>query len=517
MSRRTAVVVRVLVIVPAMLAGAASGASARTVLTPVALVGEAAAGATGAEYDRLLEPVINATGDVAFRADLGNAGLGTLAVVGPSAGVNSPVGVLARRLEPVPGATGDVTYGIFSKPALSDAGDVAFESSTFGGRRVLVGPTDGPGSPLGVIAQAGGPVSGSTADGTFDPNLAIGAPSINAAADVAFIASINLPDPASPAAVTAIVGPTAGAGSPRGLLWTSGQPAPGAAAGATFADFSQLGLVNVPDLNNEGDIAFLAQVQPADPTQDDYSTVFGPTQDDYWAVFGPTAGAGSPVGQLVSGIDSFPLAGGTLSDLSFRGPSLNDAGHVAFLGTGPFRRPDGSSEEATAVFAPTGDGYGGLGVIAMTGDPIPGSPEGLRLRNLLPPHLNNHGDLVFLASLRDADNDPIDADRDTALMGYVDGELQILLREGDTAGIVTPDGQLDAKVVDEFFVDRPQVFSQRFDAPAQISDIGTVAVSLIFADGAGGVFTLPATPIPEPATGVVLLFTAAVFVTRRRP
>ena len=128
-----------------------------------------------------------------------------------------------------------VLLSFFGFPALNASGDIAFEAS-FGSGSAVFGPTAGAGSPLGPIAQQDevapgvddGAVFGFFTGEFFDLSL-------NASGDVAFGAFLRTePGFGFPLAGTAIFGPTAGAGSPLGLIVRSGDPAPGVGDGAVF-------------------------------------------------------------------------------------------------------------------------------------------------------------------------------------------------------------------------------------------------------------------------------------------
>ena len=227
--------------------------------------------------DILNPPSINAAGDVAFLADLRtepafDEGFGIdSAILGPTMGAGSPLGVIARTNALAPG-TDEAVFDFFTgSPWLNASGDVAFSAFLFAGLGPefgpefgdgpvlnlndagLFGPTSGAGSSLGLIAQPGDPAPGTDDSAAFD--FIFDTPSINDSGDVAFNAFLRTGTGAdvSDSNAGAIFGPTFGAGSSLGPIARADEPAPGVDDDAEFDFF-----FDTPSLNAQGDVAFLA-------------------------------------------------------------------------------------------------------------------------------------------------------------------------------------------------------------------------------------------------------------------
>ena len=225
----------------------------QTTFNQIALTGELAPGAAdGAEFDAFTGfPVINASGDVAFAADLRTGSSGTEvtfnndeAIFGPVSGAGSPLGIVARDDALAPGVSDGAEFSNFGSFAINASGDVAFaaflrtgpggSAVTFDNNQAIFGPVSGAGSSLGVIARTNDLAPG-VADGS--EFSFVGAPALNAAGDVAF--SANLRAGPGGTAVTggnngAVFGPVSGVGSSLGVIARTDSLAPGVSDGAEF-------------------------------------------------------------------------------------------------------------------------------------------------------------------------------------------------------------------------------------------------------------------------------------------
>lgn len=189
-------------------------AAAQFTFNQIAVTGDLAPGVDdGAEFDFFSgNPTLNAAGDVAFEAflrrgsgpDAGDVSSGNNrnAIFGPAAGAGTPLSVLAREGQAAPGVDDGAEFSFFGSPALNDAGDVAFSAGlrledgsgagnvdTGNNRTAILGPDAGGGAPLSVLARAGQTAPGVHDGAEFD--LFSGTPTLNAAGDVAFLASLR--------------------------------------------------------------------------------------------------------------------------------------------------------------------------------------------------------------------------------------------------------------------------------------------------------------------------------------
>ena len=180
----------------------------------VALTGESAPGvADGAAFGSFSFPALNASGDVAFRAEL-QTGTGptvtfdnAFAIFGPTSGAGSVLGLIAREDAPAPGVSDGAAFDFFdSEVVLNASGDVAFEADlrTSSGAAVIefgpdsndeaiFGPTSGAGSgfggALGLIARENDLAPGVADGAEFD--IFVGEPVLNGSGDVAFEALLR--------------------------------------------------------------------------------------------------------------------------------------------------------------------------------------------------------------------------------------------------------------------------------------------------------------------------------------
>ncbi|MEM8866344.1 MAG: choice-of-anchor tandem repeat NxxGxxAF-containing protein, partial [Planctomycetota bacterium] len=141
--------------------------------------------------------------------------------------------------------------------------------------------------------------------------------------------------------------------------------------------------------------------------------------------------------------------------------------------------------------------------VAREDDPAPGA-GGAEYSFFSDPALNAAGDMAFEAFLRTGDTGPeVDGSNDGALFAFVDGEPQLIVREGDPFTVFPDAGPPEVRTIS--FID--------FDRLNGMSDTGGLAFKLFFTDDTSGIFTT--TIIPEP-TSLALLATAAPLLLGRR-
>ena len=371
----------------------------------IAREGDLAPGVSdGAVFNNLLQPRVNASGEVLFEASLRTGPGGTPvtfnneAIFALLSGAGSPLGLIVREGDVAPGVSDGAVLGFINPPAFNDSGDVAFEALlrtgpegtpvTLDNNRAIFGPVSGAGSPLGVIVREGDLAPG-VSDGTMLFNL--GTPALNASGDVSFSAELG-----TGADNQSIFGPVSGAGSSLGVVASEGEMAPGL-EGAEFG-----ALPNVNNLNDSGDVVFQASLVDTDPG--------GAVFDIDSAIFGPVSGAGSSLGLIVREGDMAPgLEGAEFvffgdQDNFFDAPAFNNSGDLAFLGLLDL----GPDEEggAEALFTRID---GEITLIARVGDLVEVSVNGVTEQRTImgsifnfssafllePDSLSDSGELVF--------------------------------------------------------------------------------------------------------------------------
>ena len=439
---------------------------AQVTFSQIAITGGEAPGVDGAEFGGFNPgigpggPAINASGDVAFKTLLTGTGPDVQAIFGPTSGAGSPLGLLAQEGVPAPGVDDGAELSLrFNHLSLNASGDVAF----LGAENIstIFGPTSGAGSPLGPVVQGG-----IQAPGMDDGVLLsfFGFPALNASGDIAFEAGFS--------SGSAVFGPTAGAGSSLGPIAQQNEVAPGVDDGAVFGPLT--GEFFDLSLNASGDVAFgaILRTEPGFPFEGESAGS---------AIFGPTAGAGSPLGLIVRSGDPAP---GVSDGAVFGGqnPSvLNDSGDVvisAFLRTGTGNEVNNNND--TAIFGPTAGAGSPLGLIVRENTPAPGVDDGATFDNLISssPSLNASGDIAFVAGLRTGTGDIVDESNDAGLFTFVDGEFQLVVREGDLFTVTLPDGSsTEDRTIASF------VFSQN-----GMNDAGMLVFLLNFTNDTQGIF-----------------------------
>ena len=258
------------------------------VISAVAVQGSPAPG--GGQFSAFHDPSMNASGDIAFVADL-SGGTATQGVFLARTGSISAV-ALQGSLAP-----GGETFDLFGAPSLNRAGAVAFVAALTGGSAAQGMFLTSKGV-TSVVALQGDAAPG-TGTGTY---TGFGRPSLNDGGKIAFGANVS--------GGTATQGVFVASSGGVSAVALQGSGAPG---GGTFAAFSS------PSLNKSGAVAFAADVSGGAAAQGVFLVSKGVIS--VVALVGDTAPGTS--GGTFSGFDVPPL--------NLGGPALSDGGVVAFL------------------------------------------------------------------------------------------------------------------------------------------------------------------------------------------
>ncbi|MEM7626906.1 MAG: choice-of-anchor tandem repeat NxxGxxAF-containing protein [Planctomycetota bacterium] len=484
-------------------------AGAGSTLSVLARAGDLAPGvADGAVFDFFSSPQLNASGDVAFNAVLrtGNGpGAGDVdasndrVIVGPGSGSGMALSVLARTGNPAPGVTDGAAFLTLGPTALTTTGDVTFTAFLrtgdgpgagkvdFDNDGAFFGPRSDTGSALGILVRERGPSPGVYDGSTIKYIQAF--PITNSSGDIAFSAVITTG--------VAVFGPRAGTGSRSGILVRDGAPAPGVTDVAEFGGFDYV------TLNDTGDVAFITSLRTGD------GLGAGDVDDtNQKAVFGPEAGAGSALGVLVREGDPAP---GVTDDAVFDHfgfINLNAAGDIAFrawLRGGEERVLGAPDPSNVAVFGPGAGAGSALDVLARAGDPAPGVDDGAVFRSFDGVRINAAGTVTFGAALRTGDEPgagEVNINNQSALFAYVNGVLELIVREGDLFTVDLTDSLAETRTI------------SHINSSGGFNDAGEMALSLAFTDGTSGIFTVT---IPEPGVGALLAMGIGLLMRRSAP
>ncbi|MFN3166892.1 MAG: choice-of-anchor tandem repeat NxxGxxAF-containing protein [Phycisphaeraceae bacterium] len=221
--------------------------------------GEAAPGTgPGVFFERILYPVFNNAGDIAFVGALTGPGLNPDPDVNDTGGIWSVsagvTGLVARRADAAPGTGPGVVFTEFTNPVLGGAGTAAFRGSLGGPQGASVtnsrGIWSGAGGSVGLVTRLGDAAPGTGPGIVFsgiDNEV-----SINNAGDVAFLAFLEGPG----VDITNGRGIWAGSQGTLQLVVRSGEPAPGTGPGVVFRNsFNSFSSI---EFNSKGDTAFIA-------------------------------------------------------------------------------------------------------------------------------------------------------------------------------------------------------------------------------------------------------------------
>jgi hypothetical protein len=264
------------------------------------------------------------------------------------------------------------------------------------------------------------------------------------------------------------------------VLAAQGRTAPGFSSGETFD------AVQFPDLNDSGNVAFVAAVNGF---ESDTNPFLGEA-----IYFGPAGGI-NPL--VLIGDTATELAGDTYAEfVNAFGPMINDAGQITFVAI-----VEGATTTANNnLVVMVGDvaDAANLRVAAREGVTLDQNgaafPTGASLSDS--PLVNNAGDVAFHIT---------EGDGSTSLwLAYRTGELLRLVGSGDLFTVA----EGDIRTVTALKM------GTNIDGYQYLSENGSVVFGLLFDDGSEGVFTSNIT-IPEPA-GLALALAAGGLLLRRR-
>lgn len=369
----------------------------------IAITGDAAPGAgAGVVFDRVYFPVINNAGQVAFQGLLSGAGVTETNNTGAWFGDNGTVSLLAREGDAVPEVGPDVVMDTIGRLRISDSGQVA-----------MVITFNGPGlsstNNLSVWSQDQNGVLGMVArEEEMAPSTVPG--------DVFRSISpfITFSDSGQVAFGSSLEGPIVDGAQDSGI-WAEdsgqlsmvvrrGDAAPGTSSGTVFYAMWS------PVINESGEIAFVGFLSGDDIDE---------TND-----IGVWAESGQTLNLIARAGSSAPGAGpGAVFLDDFRPPVINDAGQVAFLGG-----YDAPSGRRAAIWS---QGSGTLDVVAVERGLAPGiETSSATFRELGEPTINGAGDVAFIGRIGSSSG--VTAQNNTGIWSQRDGELLLVVREGDT-------------------------------------------------------------------------------------
>jgi hypothetical protein len=169
-------------------------------------------------------------------------------------------------------------------------------------------------------------------------------------------------------------------------------------------------------------------------------------------------------------------------------------------------RPVGTGSYKYGIWS--ADKEGEISVIAVDGDPAPGTPAGTTFRISRPfPILNPLGHVAFTASLL---GDGVNSTNNDGLWAQdAAGLLRLVVREGELFEVAPGDLRTISAISTAFSPNAGIGHPQFFNANHQL------ALRLSFTDSSHGIFTLSLT-VPEPGAGVLIVGCVVGLLTRRK-
>jgi hypothetical protein len=214
------------------------GALAQGRTDTIALPGQAAPGVGGGTFSSLFTPVINASGQTAFGAEI-TGGSNTDGIFRSNNG--APLTAIGRRGQTAPGAGGGTFASLFSR-VLNDSGQTAFYADITGGTNTAGIFRSDSANTLSAIARVDQSAPGEGGGTLFAFSSAV----LNASGQTAFLASV-----AGGSNAQGVF--RSSSGSTLTAIARAGQSAPGA-GGGTFSSLA------APVLNDGGQTAFTSSI-----------------------------------------------------------------------------------------------------------------------------------------------------------------------------------------------------------------------------------------------------------------
>lgn len=435
----------------------------------------------GVLYRDFGSPVLNSSGQTAFRArTIGNGipnpkrdgiwseGLGSLDLV-------------AREHEPAPGTTnGEVfnSVGHYSSiTLLSDSGHTAFGGSLIGGgadpsnRRGIW--SNGTGS-TALVARGGEQAPGTPPGVRFGGIL--GTETINSAGHTAFSAFLSGGDVGR--------GIWSDRSGSLGANVLEGDQVPGLMNSVTFSGFSN------PKLNSTDQIAFIGSISGAgiDVTND----------DGIWSEGNGTLALVARTGDQAPGAPD----GVEFSRFAVSMPLLNANGQTAFIadltGTGV------NESNESGIWS---ENSGSLALVARAGDPAPGTAGDAIFGSFSLLNVNSAGQTAFLAVVTGEGVDHSNS------YGFWAEDRAGILRQIARVGNSLQVGPGDVRTITRLSMHRNSGNDE--GRPSAFNDLGQLAFRADFADGTQGIFISDLATLPEPATAGMLILGFIAFSFKR--
>ena len=513
-----------------LLVGTLCSSASAQLLRTVTLSGDPAPGtSSGVIFDSFSgAPALNSVGQVAFFGHLADAGVGGPIGEGIWSGVPSSLTLVVRTGSHAPGTPGGVTFlGVINgttSPVLNSSGQTVFYGRLSTNSEGIWSEGAGP---LGLVARRGENAPG-TSNGEEYSSLA--SPVLNSSGKSAFLAGLTGigVDDMNDVGIW-----SEGAGS-LGLVARKGTQAPDVANGVLFSGLES------PVLNSAGQTAFLGFLGGNGVDNTNYIGIWSEGSGSLKLVArqGEDA-ADMPPGVLFGGLLNPVLnsAGQIAFKANLTGGGLNTAnggiwsgvdGNLSLVALAGDPAPGTTSGVNYFAFAKpalnsagqvaflgflTGigvatnergiwsEGFGPLGLVAREGDQAPGTPSGVSFGSLRSPALNSAGQTAFITSLTGSG---IDSTNDLGIWAEDrSGLLRLIAREGEPLEVESGEFRTISRLNFQQGTGNDDGHASGFN------DLGQLTFKATFIDGTSGIFISNLATLPEPSS-LLLVATAIV-------
>jgi hypothetical protein len=414
--------------------------------------------------------------------------------------VGGPLELVARKGGQAPTLAAGVNFAQLRFPIMDPAGRIVFEASletTTGGVTAEndSGVWSSESGMWTVIAREGSPAPGGPPDGRFDDLYRGTAPMISAAGDVHFSARLQL----NGGSVTA---------DNNSGLWTEksgvltlsareGDQPPGTPLGVRFGE------LYVSTISDSG-IAFAAPLVPSlggVTTRDDTGIWAEKTGELTLIAREGNPAPGMPADIVFSDLGTHQFGEGHYLT-GF--PIIDDNGGVTFATE--YRSAGGAEldELGAGIWS---DRSGALSLIMKTGDHAPGTPTGATFAAITEPTVNSSGAIAF-TGLLETGAGGVNASNNFGLWAEdATGRLTLVARHGDLLEVAPGDTRTLSALI---YINRGGSVGRG----TAFNNDHALTFLAGFADGSWGIIAATLTPVPEPASWVVLAGLAILIVAR---
>ncbi|MEM6394536.1 MAG: choice-of-anchor tandem repeat NxxGxxAF-containing protein [Planctomycetota bacterium] len=377
---------------------------------------------------------------------------------------SDPLVAVARSYDPAPGTGQGVTFGKLQRPVLNPSGQAAFGAALLGStvhgnnNRGIWSEAAGTRGEPALIARTGDPAPGTAQGVTF---RSFGALVLSPSGHTAFQARLNGPG-IDRSNAESIWSEAAGSRGKPAMIARTGDPAPGTPSGVTFRR------LRFPAINQTGHTAFAAELQG--------DTINRTNAHGIWSEAADAIGRPALIARTG---DSAPGTNPPLRFQTLVDPLLDATGRSVFMA-----KLTGADGTYTSVWSHTGGSDNPPTLIALAGEPAPGTEPGVKFETFGLPLLNAAGQTLFSARLN---GEGINTRNHAGIWSTTpEGQLVLVIRSNDCFDVSNAPEQQDLRTISSF--SSLYRANQQNGKPSSFNDRGQFAFIAEFTDGTSGVF-----------------------------